>query len=344
VARRVSPQRGSDGRLTRARRSLSPRPTPEIREEGEAPARGVSVRELLRPEARLLQLRLLAGRRGLTGTVNLARVQRPGLALAGYNQYVRYGRVQIVGGSELDYLAGLSAGRRKAAIGRLMSCKLSCCIITKGMNAPEELIRQAQARAVPLLATRLDSNSFIKRLTAFLDDRLAPHTELHGVLVDVSGLGVLMLGESGIGKSECALDLVDRGHRLVADDVVIVKRLGDLLLGSAPRLTRNHMEVRGLGVIDIKDLYGVSSLRALKRIQLVVQLERWEPGRDYDRLGLGGERHGILGVDLPLLRMPVAPGRNISILLEVASRNQLLREGGYHAARRLARRVDARLG
>jgi HPr kinase/phosphorylase len=315
-----------------------------VRDEGAAQLHEVHVGNLLRPEARPLQLSLLAGRRGLRRIINLSRVQRPGLALAGYNDYVRYGRVQIIGGSELNYLAGQSAARRKAAIRRLMTCRLSCCIITKGMNAPEELTRQAQARSVPLLVTRLDSNSFIKSLTAFLDERLAPHTELHGVLVDVSGLGVLILGESGIGKSECALDLVDRGHRLVADDVVNVKRLGDLLLGYAPKLTRNHMEVRGLGIIDIKDLYGVSSLRTVKRIQLVVRLERWEPGKDYDRLGLSSARHAILGLDLPLLRMPVAPGRNISILVEVASRNQLLREGGYHAARRLARRVDARLG
>ncbi len=300
--------------------------------------------DLLRPAARLLQLRLLAGRRGLRRIINLSRVQRPGLALAGYYDYVRYGRVQIIGGSELNYLADQSAAGRKAAIRHLMTCRLSCCIVTKGLEAPAELVRQAQAHSVPLLLTALDSNSFIKRLTSFLDERLAPHSELHGVLVDVFGLGVLILGESGIGKSECALDLVDRGHRLVADDVVTVKRLGDLLFGSAPKLTRNHMEVRGLGIIDIKDLYGVSSLRAVKRIQLVVQLERWEPGRTYDRLGLSSDRYPVLGLGLPLLRMPVAPGRNISILVEVASRNQLLREGGYDAARRLARRVDGHSG
>jgi HPr kinase/phosphorylase len=158
--------------------------------------------------------------------------------------------------------------------------------------------------------------------------------------MDVFGLGVLIMGESGIGKSECALDLIDRGHRLVADDVVEIKRMADSLIGSSPDLTRYHMELRGLGVINIKDLYGVSSIRMTKRLELVVSLERWEPGREYERVGLRDEKFLILGVEVPLIRMPVAPGRNIAILVEVAARNQLLKERGYDAARRFAERVD----
>ena len=163
---------------------------------------------------------------------------------------------------------------------------------------------------------------------------------LHSVLVDVFGLGVLIVGESGIGKSECALDLIDRGHRLVSDDVVEIKRMGDALEGASPDLTRHHMELRGLGVINIKDLYGVSSIRPSKRIELVVSLERWEAGKEYDRLGLRDERYPILGLDVPLIRMPVAPGRNLTLLVEVAARNQLLKSRGYDAARRFAERVD----
>ncbi|HXY41146.1 MAG TPA: HPr kinase/phosphorylase, partial [Vicinamibacteria bacterium] len=152
------------------------------------------------------------------------------------------------------------------------------------------------------------------------------------------------LGDSGIGKSECALDLIDRGHRLVADDVVEIKRMGDVLVGDSPDLTRYHMELRGLGVLNIKDLYGVSSIRLSKRVELVIQLERWDPAKEYDRLGLRNESFLILGVEVPMVRMPVAPGRNIALLVEVAARNQLLREGGYDAARRFVERVDRLVG
>jgi HPr kinase/phosphorylase len=248
--------------------------------------------------------------------------------------------VQIVGQSEIGYLAGLPARRRQVALQRLTACRISCFVVTRGLPPPAELVRATNARAIPLLVTPLDSTAFIKLLTAFLDERLAPQTEMHAVLMDVFGLGVLITGESGIGKSECALDLIDRGHRLVADDVTVIKRMAEALFGSSPTLTRHHMELRGLGVINIKDLYGVSSIRASKRVELVISQERWETGKDYDRLGLKHERLEILGVSLPLVRMPVAPGRNIALLVEVAARNQLLRERGLDAARRLAQRVD----
>jgi len=292
----------------------------------------------------VLRLRLLAGRKGLTNAILLSRVQRPGLALSGYTDYIRYGRVQIMGNSEITFLAKLPARRRAQVLQRLAACRISCIMITRGLTPPQELLRAAEARALPLLLTPLDSAPVIKQLTVYLDDRLAPKVDLHAVLLDVFGLGVLIMGDSGIGKSECALDLIDRGHRLVADDVTTIKRMADLLEGASPDLTRYHMELRGLGVINIKDLYGVSSIRTQKRVELVVNLERWETGKDYDRLGLREERYGILGVDLPLVRMPVAPGRNIALLVEVAARNQLLREGGYNAARRLAERVDELAG
>jgi HPr kinase/phosphorylase len=216
-------------------------------------------------------------------------------------------------------------------------------VVTKGLEAPRELLAAAESRGVPVLTTPAESTAFIKLLSAFLDERLATRLHLHSVLMDVFGLGVLIMGESGIGKSECALDLIDRGHRLVADDVVEIKRMADSLIGSSPDLTRYHMELRGLGVINIKDLYGVSSIRLTKRVELVMNLERWEAGKEYDRLGLHDEKFLILGVEVPLLRMPVAPGRNIAILVEVAARNQLLKERGYDAARRFAERVDETL-
>jgi HPr kinase/phosphorylase len=214
----------------------------------------------------------------------------------------------------------------------------------KGLAPPAELLRAAERRGIPVFTTPSGPTPFIEQLQAFLEERLAMRLHLHSVLMDVFGLGVLIIGESGIGKSECALDLVDRGHRLVADDVVEIKHVADALVGSSPDLTRHHMELRGLGVINIKDLYGVSSIRVSKRLELVVSLERWEAGKEYDRLGLSDEKFLILGVEVPLLRMPVAPGRNTAILVEVAARNQLLKERGYDAAQRFTERVEEMIG
>ena len=310
--------------------------------QGDRPA--VKVRDLLDRDALGLVLRLRAGKKGLDREILLARVQRPGLALTGYTDYIRYGRVQIVGGSEIGYLSKLSARRRASIVARLARCRVSCFVVTKGLKPPRELLAEAEARDVPVLVTTAESTPFIKQLSAFLEDKLAQRLHLHSVLMDVFGLGVLITGESGIGKSECALDLIDRGHRLVADDVVEIKRLADTVVGVSPDLTRYHMELRGVGVINIKDLYGVSSIRMAKRVELVVSLERWESGKEYDRLGLRDEQFPILGVDVPLIRMPVAPGRNIAILVEVAARNHLLKERGYDAARHFADRVDELVG
>jgi len=305
---------------------------------GEGP--GVAVAELLDDTAQSLKLDLAAGRAGLEQRIHLSRVQRPGLALTGYTDYIRYGRVQIVGSSEVGYLRKLPPRRRSAILAKLCRCRITCFVVTKGLVPPTELLSAAEARGIPILTTPLESTVFIKLLSAFLEERLATRLHLHSVLLDVFGLGVLILGESGIGKSECALDLIDRGHRLVADDVVEIKRMGDVLVGVSPDLTRFHMELRGLGVLNIKDLYGVSSMRLSKRVELVMQLERWEAGKEYDRLGLRDETFLILGVEVPLVRIAVAPGRNIALLMEVAARNQLLREGGYDAAKRFVERVD----
>ena len=319
-----------------------PRAGPGRPPQGQRPA--VRVRDLLGGDAVGLELRLQAGRKGLDREVLLARVQRPGLALTGYTDYIRYGRVQIVGQSEIGYLTKLPARRRASILARLARCRISCFVVTKGLTPPRELLAEAEARGVPVLVTAAESTPFIKQLSAFLEDRLAQRLHLHSVLMDVFGLGVLITGESGIGKSECALDLIDRGHRLVADDVVEIKRLAEGVVGASPELTRYHMELRGVGVINIKDLYGVSSIRMAKRVELVVSLERWESGKEYDRLGLHDEQFPILGIDVPLIRMPVAPGRNIAILVEVAARNHLLKERGYDAARHFAERVDEMVG
>jgi HPr kinase/phosphorylase len=305
---------------------------------------GVPVAEMLDEAAVGLQLELVAGQVGLDHRVHLARVQRPGLALTGYTDYIRYGRVQIVGSSEIGYLQKLAPRRRSAILAKLCRCRITCFVVTKSLTPPRELLAASEAAGIPLLTTPLESTNFIKRLSAFLEDRLATRLHLHGVLLDVFGVGALILGDSGIGKSECALDLIDRGHRLVADDVVEIKKMGDLLVGASPDLTRYHMELRGLGVLNIRDMYGVSSISLSKQIGLVIQLERWQEGQEYDRLGLADETFMILGLEKTLVRMPVAPGRNIALLVEVAARNQLLRKGGYDAARRFVEQVDAMVG
>jgi HPr kinase/phosphorylase len=217
-------------------------------------------------------------------------------------------------------------------------------LVTGGFAIPPELAIEADRAQVPVLCTPLPTPIAIAKVTTLLEDSLAERTIIHAVLMDILGLGVLIVGESGIGKSECALDLVVRGHRLVADDTVEVRRRAEsILIGTCPDLTRHHIEVRGLGVINIKDLFGVASTRSSKRVELVVQLERWEVGRDYERLGIDDAFYEILGLPVPLLRMPVAPGRNLAILVEVAARNQLLRSRGHHAAKQLAARLDRQL-
>src|SRR5881227_1549239 len=307
---------------------------------------GVTVRALLssRPEAFGLPLDLLAGADGLDRIITSPNIQKTGLALAGFHEYLRPGRVLIFGESEIRYLESLAAAARVASLRLALTLDFPCILITGGFAPPAELLVEAERARLPVLKTAIVTPTAIAKLSSLLEDSLAERTMIHAVLMDVLGLGVLIAGESGIGKSECALDLIHRGHRLVADDTVEVRRRQEtILIGTCPELTRNHMELRGLGVIDVKDLFGIASTRSSKRIELVVQLERWVPTREYERLGLDDAFHEILGLRVPLLKMPVAPGRNIAILVEVAARNQLLRSRGHHAARRLAERLERTL-
>ena len=307
---------------------------------------GVTVATLLasHPEAFGLPLELLAGAAGLDRGITSPHIQKTGLALAGFHEYLRPGRVLILGESEIRYLEGLDAAARVASLRPPLALDFPCIVITGGYAAPAELMIEAENARLPLLRTSIATPTAIAKLSSILEDSLAERTILHAVLMDVLGLGVLIAGESGIGKSESALDLIVRGHRLVADDTVDVRRRQDtILIGTCPELTRHHMELRGLGIINVKDLFSIASTRSSKRIELVVQLERWVPTREYERLGLDDVFYEILGLRVPLIRMPVAPGRNIAILVEVAARNQLLRSRGHHAARALAQRLDQTL-
>ena len=307
---------------------------------------GVTVAGLLssRPEAFGLPLELLAGANGLDRIITSPHIQKTGLALAGFHEYLRPGRVLIFGESEIRYLESLESAGRIASLRLALTLDFPCVLITGGFAPPEELLLEAERARVPLLKTAVATPTAIAKLSSMLEDSLAERTMIHAVLMDVLGLGILIAGESGIGKSECALDLIVRGHRLVADDTVEVRRRQEtILIGTCPELTRHHMELRGLGVINVKELFGIASTRSSKRNELVVQLERGVPTREYERLGLDDTFHEILGLRVPLLKMPVAPGRNIAILVEVAARNQLMRQRGHHAARALADRLDASL-
>jgi HPr kinase/phosphorylase len=307
---------------------------------------GLTIDALLRgrPEALGLPLELLAGGSGLDRRVTSPYIQKTGLALAGFDVYLSKGRILIFGESEIRYLESVSPAARVESLRRTLARDIPVVMLTGGFEPPAELPVECERAGVPLITTPVVTPIAIAKVTAILEDSLAERTVVHAVLMDILGLGVLIVGESGIGKSECALDLVVRGHRLVADDTVEIRRRAEsVLIGTCPDLTRHHMEVRGLGLINIQDLFGVASTRSSKRVELVVQLERWEPGRAYERLGLDDLHYEILGLRVPLLRMPVGPGRNVAILVEVAARNQLLRSRGHHAARKLAARLEQQL-
>jgi HPr kinase/phosphorylase len=305
----------------------------------------ITVGEFISSAPSRLELELIAGSNGLTThQITTPRVQKLGLALAGFNNYIRPGRIQIAGQSETSYLERLDLEKRDQSINNLQFDDISCIIFTKDLIPPDILTRVAEEKGIPILKTPLVSSVVIGLVTEFLQERLAPSTVRHGVLLDLYGVGVLIEGVSGIGKSECALDLIAHGHRLVSDDVVEIKRIGsDRLIGSAPDLLREHLEIRGLGIINIRDLFGVSAIGGTIRIGLSIRLERWEDAQEVDRLGIDARAIEILGVDLPHVLIPVSPGRNLSTLVETAVRVHLLRERGYDAAQSFVARHRAML-
>lgn len=293
-----------------------------------------------------LALAIVAGARGAeTRWLRTPRIQKLGLALAGFPHYVHEGRVQIIGQSELQFLGQLSAEERRAAFGRLELEKISCVLVTKGLAPPAELVEACERAALPLIGTPLVSSYAITAVTEYLEEALAPRVSRHGVLLDLYGLGVLIEGRSGVGKSECALDLIMRGHQLVADDLVEVRRRRPgQLVGSSPDLLREHMEIRGLGILNIRELFGVSAISGPKQIGLNIRLERWEDATEVDRLGLEERTVEILGAAVPYFVLPVSPGRNLATLVETAVRVHLMRLRGYNAAESFVARHALALG
>jgi HPr kinase/phosphorylase len=301
--------------------------------------------EVLRsPSLADLGLSTVAGESGFSRPVSWGRIQRPGLAFAGFLAFIKPGRIQILGESELHYLDTMPPDVRAERIAAICRLPVAAFVVTKGQQVPEDLARECRSEQVPLLVSNQTTSVVIQAITQVLEDVLAPSTTVHGVLVDVYGMGVLLIGDSGIGKSECALDLIARGHRLVADDVVDIRKYPNgSLVGRAADMIRYHMELRGIGIINIKNLFGVSAVRASKSIELVIELERWDPAKKYDRLGLDGQSYSILDRPRPFLTLPVASGRNLALLIEIAARNELLKQQGYDAAKEFALKVDEQI-
>lgn len=290
-----------------------------------------------------LRLRLLAGATGLAREIAERRIQKPGLAIAGFIEMIQPHRLQVLGNTEISYLASLPDAQQHIAIENFFRSGLACAVLTTQLTVPPFLAECAEREAVPLFLSTHNSWQFITQVHEFLEDHLSPEITQHGVLVDVFGIGVLLTGPSGIGKSECALDLVLRGHRLVADDVVVIKRRHSQLVGTGSPLTRHHMEVRGLGIINVKELFGAASVRENKRVELVVDLIEGKDNVDFDRTGLDDYFETILEVAVPKIRLPVRPGRNLASIVEVAARNHLLKRYGHHAARELNERIERQL-
>ncbi len=310
---------------------------------------GVVVQELEQSREHHLELTLMAGRKGLKKTITHSQVQKMGLALTGFVQFIDPERLQIIGNTEMAYFKTLTPGMQEKVIRQICSLPLSCLVITRGLEIPELLLQEADEKGIPVFRTSIRSFDFIERVTQFLEEKLSATTSLHGVLMDVFGVGILLLGKSGIGKSECALDLILRGHRLVADDMVhIQKRSSSSVIGSGFDVIQHHMEIRGLGILNIRSLFGVEAIREKKKIELVLELMEWDAHREYDRLGFEEEKFSILGVELPMLRIPVTPARNLTTIIEVAVRNHLLRVMGYDSAlefeKKLLRKMEGREG
>jgi HPr kinase/phosphorylase len=303
----------------------------------------IRVRDLFARKAPL-QLEPLTGELGLDRVIPNAEASSPGLVLAGYTGRFVSDRIHVLGETEIKYLGSLEAKARRKAVETLFGYDIPVVVVTKSQEPPTELLELAQAKGVPVIRTSLKTAEFFRRLKPFLEDATAPATTEHGSLVDVYGVGLLFIGRSGIGKSECALDLVERGHRLVADDIVHVTRRGnDILIGRGHELSQHHMEIRGVGLIDIRTLFGIRAVRQQKRIEVVVQLDDWDANREYERTGLDMKETKLLDVTLPLVTVPLNPGKNLTVICEVVAMTHLLRYSGVDTAQQFNERLIQRM-
>ena len=270
-------------------------------------------------------------------------VNRPGIVMTGYTDYFDADRVQILGWTEFGFLLNMEPEKRRRALQYWLALHPAAAVVTRGLDIPDYFVEECKAHQVPLLRTQEETSPFLATLIAYLNAELAPRITRHGVLVDVYGEGVLILGDSGIGKSETAVELLKRGHRLVADDAVEIRRISNSLFGTAPEIIRHYIEIRGVGVIDVQQLFGMGAVQFDTEIDLVIQLEQWIDGKFYDRLGLGEEKYEILGVELPIVTIPVRPGRNLAGIVEIATMKNRQMKYGYNAARDFVTQFDSKV-
>ena len=309
-----------------------------------ASLRVVRVSTLLEKLPKQLGLKVLAGSSGLDRILRVSDVNRPGLALAGYLDYFACDRVQVLGNTETHYMEGLDQAVLEERLENIFSYEIPCFVVSRGLQPLPVFLAMAEKNGVPVLGSSYTTADVISKTIVFLADEFAPEEWVHGVVMDVYGVGVLLLGKPGIGKSETALELVERGHRLVADDTVIIKRRREnLLFAECSPVIGHHMEIRGVGIIDVKNIFGAGAVRDEKGVGLVIELEQWDETREYDRVGIEEETHTILGVAVSKRTIPVRPGRNIAVIIEVAALNQRLKEMGRHAARDFDRRLIAQM-
>ncbi|MCL5269169.1 MAG: HPr(Ser) kinase/phosphatase, partial [bacterium] len=304
------------------------------------PIAPLTVKELYELKSQDWELELVAGDGGLDATINTAELNRPGLALAGYYEVFSAERIQIIGLTESSFLKGLSPEERDRRIRRTLAFQIPCVIVTSAMEISEELRQICDERNIPLLRTSHITSPFQSDLGHYLERRLAPCWTMHGVMMDVFGMGVLIKGKSGVGKSECGLELIERGHRLIADDVVIVRRVGkdELVAEPSPNIGY-HMEIRGIGIIDIELLFGVRAVREEAQISVIITLEKWDPEKEYERLGLSDHYATLFECKVPEYVLPVEPGRNIAKLIEVAALMQRLQDQGINVAKEFNKRI-----
>ncbi len=286
------------------------------------------------------ELELISGEEGINRPITMSDISRPGIEIAGFFDYYPAERVQLLGKTELIFAEKLSPTERAIRMEKLCTDVTPGIIVTRELDVPEELIEACEREAVPLMRSRQKTTRFSGRLTNFLESKLAPTTAVHGVLIDIYGVGVLITGKSGVGKSETALELVKRGHRLVADDCVEIRQEDeDTLIGNSPELIEHLLEIRGLGIINVMTLFGAGAVRSHKRITLVINLELWDQNKQYDRLGLDEEKLRIIDTDLTKLTVPVRPGRNLAVIIEVAAMNFRLKRMGVNAAEQFTNRL-----
>lgn len=293
---------------------------------------------------KLFKFRLLSKKVGFNKLIAEQNLHRPGLALAGFHELFSYKRIQLFGNTEMKYLMKLNKRQRIKSLSSFFSFDIPCLVITNGIKPTDEMLEYSEKYKVPIFGTELSTTKAVYFLSDFLDDQFAPRQSVHGSFVDVYGIGMLFIGKSGVGKSEVALDLIERGHRLVADDVVILTKKGEgILIGSGTDIVKHFMEVRGIGIIDVRSMFGVRAIRYQKRLEIVIELEVWDSSKEYTRTGLDTETLKFIDVDIPYLKIPIVPGKNLTVIAEIIALNYLLKHYNYDAAKIFSNRLKSRL-